>query len=65
MKLMKSGIELDAEKQEKIKGGYCVCYCDIGFMAHGAVFYGVEGDGCRCTCSQEAWSQANDRMKEY
>lgn len=65
MKLMKSGIELDAEKQEKIKGGYCVCYCDIGFMVNGAVYYGVEGDRCACTCYEEAWSDTKDSMKLY
>ena len=65
MKLMKSGIELDAEKQEKIKGGYCVCYCDEGFMARGAVLYGVEGDGCSCTCSTVAWSTADCNYKQY
>ena len=65
MKLMKSGIELDAEKQEKIKGGYCVCYCDIGYMVRGSVNYGVEGDRCACTCYEEAIGDANDRMKQY
>jgi hypothetical protein len=65
MKLMKSGIELDAEKQEKIKGGHCVCYCDIGYMVHSAETYGVEGEYCACTCYTEAIADASDRMEEY
>ena len=50
MKLMKSGIEIDAEKQEKIKGGTCVCYCGIGVIARQPQIHAVNGDLCICGC---------------
>jgi hypothetical protein len=48
---MKSGIEVDDEKQQKIKGGYCVCYCDIGRISSNVSKFGVAGDDCRCSCT--------------
>jgi hypothetical protein len=59
---MKSGIEVDDEKQQKIKGGYCVCFCDIGRISSGVSKYGVEGDTCRCSCVREEW---NYELKSY
>ncbi|MCP5104618.1 MAG: hypothetical protein GY950_14630 [bacterium] len=62
MKIMKSGIEMDAKEQEKIKGGYCVCFCDTGVIARQPEIHGVNGGICVCTCTEEIGSTASYHM---
>jgi hypothetical protein len=50
MKVLKSGIEMDAADLKKIRGGACSCGCDIGFDSENMSDLGVDGDWCACGC---------------
>lgn len=57
MRVIKSGIEMNASEVNALKGGSCGCYCDIGFSGVNMSVCGEEDNWCYCGCSDpyEPW----------
>jgi hypothetical protein len=53
MKVLKSGVEVDESKQDKVKGGACCCFCEFGWSSAGISNPATYGDICLCQCSKD------------
>ncbi len=60
MKVLKSGIEVDPNDMDKLKGGSCSCACNRYVSGSAVNVAGHEGETCSCWC-WEPWIEFRDQ----
>lgn len=53
MKVLKSGVEIDPKKANKVRGGSCSCHCGIGVSSTNVNVPGHVNDICLCNCIKD------------